>query len=518
MRPLCRALILVALHLSLAAIVGAQEPPDDASPGGTPREKPPIGAHSPYENPREGAVVGSRPGSLRPRVPINTRPRGPGRVAPGLPVPQQPQAAPRQVVVPNASSVLFEIEDEGPANGLTLDQAIERLVHASLTLRAKSLDIPQAQADVLTAGMRANPLVYFDGQLIPYKQYNAVTNPGGPTQYDLNLAYPVDLSGKRQARVDVARAAQRVVEATYKDAVRQEIDRLCSAYVDALSARLALRTIQSGLARLDEIQNRAGREQKEPREIEALRRQIQNQRHTLVLALIDAEAAWKSSKRALSTMLNLPSAQVPFLDLRGTIEYRAGPPPPLEELVSSALVNRPDLAAYRLGLKRAGADVQLMKANSLPDVYVLYQPFTYQDNRPFHSPSSQSWAAGATVTVPLFDRNQGNIRRAKVNVDQSNVELRALEQRVVAELEGAYDEYVATRQSIAQIEQVLLPDAEKESGLNLQHFREGTLDSASYLNAHRDLDSLGRQYRDLLIRHRRSMLAINSAVGIRVFP
>jgi outer membrane protein, heavy metal efflux system len=40
----------------------------------------------------------------------------------------------------------------------------------------------------------------------------------------------------------------------------------------------------------------------------------------------------------------------------------------------------------------------------------------------------------------------------------------------------------------------------------------------TYLNAQRDLDDLGRQYRDLLIRHRRSMLAINTAVGTRVFP
>lgn len=316
----------------------------------------------------------------------------------------------------------------------------------------------------------------------------------------------------------MARAAQRVTEATYKDAVRQEIDRLGNAYVDALSARLAVRTIHTGLSRIDEIQNRAEHEKKDPRDAEALKHQIQIQRHTLVVALIDAEAAWKNSKRVLATMLNLPSEQARFLDLRGTIEDKAPPLVPLQELIESALVNRPDLAAYRLGLKRAGADVQLSKANSLPDVYVLYQPFTYQDNRPFHAPSSQSWAAGATVTVPIFDRNQGNIQRATFNVKQSQVEMQALEQRVVSEVETAYDEYVATNRGLDEIERALLPEAEKESGLNLQHFREGTLDAAGYLNAHHSLDYLGRQYRDLLIRHRRSMLTINAAVGTRVFP
>lgn len=85
----------------------------------------------------------------------------------------------------------------------------------------------------------------------------------------------------------------------------------------------------------------------------------------------------------------------------------APPPPPVDQLVAWAMGNRPDLAAYRLGLTRAQADVRLSQANRLPDVFGLYQPFTYQDNAPFKMPSSRSWAAGVTVTLPIFDRNQG---------------------------------------------------------------------------------------------------------------
>jgi outer membrane protein, heavy metal efflux system len=517
MRPLCRLLFVVALHACWAASGGAQEPRYDALPGALPRERAAPGAPIPSDGRREGAIIGGRPGSLRPRVPINARPGHPAPVDPHLLTQPLPQVVRPEIPVPNAWSILFEIEDEGPPSGLTLDQAIDRLVQASITLRARSLDIPQAQADVLTAGMHANPVVYFDGQLIPYRPYNAVSNPGGPTQYDLNFAYPVDLTGKRRARVDVANAAQRVVEAVYQDVVRQEIDRLGNAYVDALAARLAVRTTKNGLARIDEIHKRAAAEKKDAREAEAARHQIQIQRQTLMLALIEAEAAWKNSRRILSMMLNLPPADAPSLELRGAIDDNTAPPP-LEELATSALANRPDLAAYRLGLRRAEADVRLSKANRLPDVYALYQPFTYQDNAPFNLPSSRSWAAGATVTVPLFDRNQGNIRKASVNVEQTQLELRALEQRIASEVEAAYDDYVATRRGLDQIEQQLLPDAERARGERLQKFREGSLDASSYLSAQRDLDDLGRQYRDLLIRHRRSMLAINTAVGIRIFP
>ena len=51
-------------------------------------------------------------------------------------------------------------EDEGPPDGLTLDQAIEMLVERNMDLQSKYLEIPQGRADVLTASLRANPIVY----------------------------------------------------------------------------------------------------------------------------------------------------------------------------------------------------------------------------------------------------------------------------------------------------------------------------------------------------------------------
>ena len=180
-----------------------------------------------------------------------------------------------------------------------------------------------------------------------------------------------------------------------------------------------------------------------------------------MLGLVDAETAFGNSKRTLGMLLDLPPAEVPRLELRGTVKDTAPWAPPLDRLVSLAQANRPDLVAYRLGVQRAGADVKLSRANRLPDIYMLYQPLTYQDLTPFGAGASRSWAAGATVVLPIFDRNQGNIRRAEVNVDQTRLEMQALERRVTTEVESAFDEYVSTRRTIEQFEHELLPDAEQ---------------------------------------------------------
>ena len=104
-----------------------------------------------------------------------------------------PAQAPAQAIYVEPPA---EVVAEGPPDGLTLDMAIERLLGQSLDLRSKFMEIPQAQADVLSAGLRANPIFYADGQLVPYGQYSR-TRPGGQTQYDVNISYPLDVTRKR---------------------------------------------------------------------------------------------------------------------------------------------------------------------------------------------------------------------------------------------------------------------------------------------------------------------------------
>ena len=110
--------------------------------------------------------------------------------------------------------------------------------------------------------------------------------------------------------------------------------------------------------------------------------------------MLDAEENLKQKKRSLGVLLNLPPQATDTMDLRGSIVDRAPPPPPESELIQIALAVRPDVVSYRLGVQRAEADVRLARANRMSDVYVLYQPYTLQDNTPFGLKSPTSWALG----------------------------------------------------------------------------------------------------------------------------
>jgi cobalt-zinc-cadmium efflux system outer membrane protein len=407
-------------------------------------------------------------------------------------------------------------EDPGPPEGLTLDLAIDRLIHENLELKSKFYEIPQAKADILTASLRANPVFYADAQLVPYGQYTR-QRPGGQTQYDINISYPLDVSRKRQARTASAVRATKVVEAQYQDAVRLTIDNLYSAYVDVLQARRSIAFSEAALqglrSSLKATQDLVEGKEKKPSDVARLRIQV----NLADQQLLDSQVAYKKAKQALATQLNIPTEQAGSIELRGTLKSQGFSLPPVEELMQIALVNRPDVVAYRLGVERAKSDVKLQYANRFQDIYVLAQPYTLQDNTPFGLKSPTSWALGVTIPLPLYNRNQGNIQRAKLNVSQTQVELSSIERQVLQDVRQVEQEFIAAKAAVESIETRVLPDAT----LLLSEAKKlfpSEITIVEYLAALQDYNDSARTYLVSQVRLRRATLDINTAVGQRIFP
>jgi outer membrane protein, heavy metal efflux system len=486
---------------SLGPAPGSGEHPFGTGPGG------------------DEGTLGGRPGTSTPRVPSSiTRP---GQEAFGLPsrpaIGPPPSVPVAEVPMYGPLAIPGEEADEGPPEGLTLDMAIDRLVRENLDLRSRFIEIPQAQADILTAGLRANPILYADAQLIPYGGYSK-ERPGGPTQYDLNVTFPLDVTRKRRARIEVACQAKRVLEAQYQDAVRLQIDNLYTAFVDVLAARQTVRYARASLAGLDQVLGVARAQLEREVKTQADVNRIKILRDAAAIGVAESEQSLREARRALAVLLSVPPAAADGLEVRGAMRVAVPTLPPAEQLVQTALAVRPDLVAYRLGVGRAQSEVKLAHANRLSDVYLLAQPYTFQDNSPFGQKSSHSWALGVTIPLPIYNRNQGNIERARLNVGQTQTELASLEQQVIAEVRKASEQYAVSRSSVESIERDLLPAAEQVLETASRLYKSGEADVVVYLNAQRDYNEVVRQYRDTLIRHRRSTLRLNTAVGQRVLP
>jgi cobalt-zinc-cadmium efflux system outer membrane protein len=466
---------------------------------------------------RDDMIMG-KVGLGAPRVPTSIT--TPGGVYQGPPRAQgiaAPQPAPIPPPLLYGTMELPAQEDAGPPDGLTIDLAIELLLEGNLDLRSKFLEIPQARADVLTASLRANPIFYADSQLVPYGS-NSVKRPDGPTQYDVNFSHPVDISHKRQARTDYASRALKVIEAQYQDAVRLAIGNLYSAYVDVLMARAAVRYMQASLKGNDEYVRVTQGLYEKGTATSAEFDQAKSDREIVAVGLLDAEEALLKRKRVLGEILNLPPEESERLELRGKLAETGPPPPPFAELIQLAGNSRPDLASYRLGVHAADANVKLQLANRFSDAYLLYQPYTYQNNAPYGRQSGASWALGITVPLPLYNRNQGNIDRARINVTQTQQQLALIERRLVTEVQQALGEYVASGRIVERIRVHVLPGLKRTYEKRQELFREGEISKFVFLDAQRKYNDTVKAYLDSAARHRRSMLDLNTVIGQRIMP
>jgi cobalt-zinc-cadmium efflux system outer membrane protein len=122
------------------------------------------------------------------------------------------------------------------------------------------------------------------------------------------------------------------------------------------------------------------------------------------------------------------------------------------------------------------------------------------------------------VPLPVYNRNQGGIQRAKLNVTQTQIQLATLERQALTEVAQAYLEYRTSLEMVRHIEKDVLPDAELVLNDSRRIYLGGEKDVTYYLMAQRDYNDLVKQYLDTMVRHRRSMLALNTALGQRILP
>jgi len=457
------------------------------------------------------------------RIPRSKKARGMASVAAAvrgmqvpepLPVPVAPEPGGATTTVVDTTI----IDDPGPADGLTLDAAIERMMAANLDIRGLRHELTQADADVLTAGLRTNPLIYMDTQFIPYGSFSK-QRPGGPTQYDINITLPMDLSKKRQSRTVVARMARSTLEAQFQDVTRRQIDNVYRAFITLQAARIGrlsaaatVRRQEERLAELARAPDRAGSQAADA--VDHVAFVLERSRNELAEAI----ETYDDAREGLALLLNLPPEETARLEPSGGLRNVAPPPPAIAELEAIARRCRPDLHAARLGVNRAGAELSLQRANRFDDVYLFYDPITFQDNSPFNAASTTSWAVGLTFALPIFNRNQGNIARAESNISQTKLELSALERRAVAEVRLADREFRRSLEAIGQIERAILPRAEAVLARRRQQFTAGEITIDDLDGAVEDLAEVTQSQRDAIIRHRRAMLELNTAVGLRLLP
>jgi cobalt-zinc-cadmium efflux system outer membrane protein len=370
-----------------------------------------------------------------------------GPVEPGAEIVQTSHA------VPVARGV-GEVQDTPAVAKVTFDQAVSTTLLADPRIRAGLENITQARADLLTSSLLPNPTVLVDGLMLPTRPVTP-DRTSGPVQTDVFTSFPVDwfVFGKRAAGMASARHAVRQSEADYADLIRQRVAATASAFYDVVEARELLELARQDVVNLKKVESITEKSWKVGGRAKVDLDRVRLDMLKGEQAVREAESALAIAKARLRAMFGRTDADPDFdvysdIDAPLTAELM-----PLEEAYATATDNRPDILSLRIQVTKADADVIVEKRKKYPDVTPAFGYTRQFQGSALAQPDAETWNASLTTTVPIFNRNQGNRRKAesiavqnRLNLDAGLVDLRAEITQAVYDLATAHK----NAQAIAQ--------------------------------------------------------------------
>ena len=376
-----------------------------------------------------------------------------------------------------------------PLNRVSVDDALQLALKQNPTLLSQQASLLSTKAGETTAALRPNPTMNFAAEQLRPGQSQQ------DAQYTVSLGQPIELGGKRQRRIDSARAATQVATYQLVDARRQVVLLVRTSFASALIAREQLALAEANLKTLDDTERiqRLRAEKGDISQLELLR--IQVQRFTFARDAADARQALEAAKIALRTAAGSLNIADDF-EIVGDLDFKDIP---LDRamLVQRALDNRPDLRAAEADRARARADHRLARANAWWDITPLIE---YQRIGP-----DDTIGFGISFPLRIFDRNQGEIERTQAEIARVDAVREATALQVLAALDTDRQAALIQRDRVVSLRDDYLPKATRARDTVEYAYRRGGQSLLDFLDAQ-------RSYRETALAHLQALGAYLNAL------
>jgi cobalt-zinc-cadmium efflux system outer membrane protein len=399
-----------------------------------------------------------------------------------------------------------------PIQGLSSIDLVRRALTSNAQLAASRLEIDRARARLRQAGLRPNPSVDFE-------QQNGVFNSPGERTTAIGFSLPLELAGQRGRRIDLARAELEAAEADVADRERRIASEARLAYIETLAALRELEVTQN-LYSLDAetariVEARVEEGDAAPLELNLLRAEVDRLQARRALV----EGRLQSCATRLKQVVGMdPDEQ---LRLREALMAPLLPDPPasLDAAVDLALRTRPDLRFARLSEDVAKAGYRLVKAQSAPQVTVgakFTNNLSTFDDTPVGvlRDRDRLLAFGVSITLPIFNRNQGAKAEAQLEITQAQKRREFIESVVRAEVAAAYRRYEAAQASVQIYERGVIARSEQNVQTMRAAYQVGAFRVTELLTEQRRVVDMQREMTEALAERYRALAELRAALGI----
>lgn len=385
---------------------------------------------------------------------------------------------------------------------LRLTDALELAMRHNPILLRDRQNLAIANAGVRQARQFSNPELDLNSESYPLFE----SKPGtfwNNQELTFRAGQTIETAGKRSKRTQVAQQELRATGSDIQNTEREVRFELKRRYFAVVLAKSQLSLAQEILKQFDEVirLNEARFKQGELSGLEMNR--IRAERFRFYTDVLDSDLQVKNAKTALLELLGVADLAAKFdvvEPLTATIQTVQ-----LGELHQLAIQSRPDLAAALQRLERNRREVELQRAQSVPN---LTPSFGYK--RDF---GVNTAVFGLTLPIPLFNRNQGGIARANAQQEQQRFEVTRSTLSVRREVQQGYQSLQTQAERLRALEQEYVPAAKKAHEIAQESYRLGALDLIGLLDAERVYRETLRSFNVALFDYKIAVFQLEASVG-----
>lgn len=391
----------------------------------------------------------------------------------------------------------------------TWEEIRDKFLSTNPTLQAQAQSIASNRASEITAALRPNPQFQND-----------------TTAATAGIYQEIEIGGKRRARIESARLATSISQTDLVNTRRSLLFNLRQAFVAALLANSDLEFARENLADYHKVVdlNHLMLQQGETSRANFLKVQLQMLQFQTDLddAVLESKTA-KATLRAMIGPANLPQ-EFGLVGMLQAVPLNRS----LPELQQLALDNRPDLKSATTGRAKAFADFHVAKANRWPDPTVGVSFLHTGDEiggptwfEPFFPKGATTNAMGmglASISIPLFNRNQGEVARTKSEELRAEFLIEVARNQVIQDVETAYASFESSRERVRLYEETYLSAAKESLEIQQFSYRNGAASVLDFLDAERTYRATQLAYRQQLAAYMANLAQLEAAVGVPLIP
>jgi cobalt-zinc-cadmium efflux system outer membrane protein len=217
------------------------------------------------------------------------------------------------------------------------------------------------------------------------------------------------------------------------------------------------------------------------------------------VALENARTQFEAVWRQLGALVGAPELAVSQLE--GDLEA-AVPIPDFDATLAHLLEASPEIQVALAEIARTEIGLKREQVEPIPNVQMrLANGYDFETRRDVTS-------VEVGVRLPIFDKNQGNIRTARAQVAYAQAELRRVQLSLDQRLARAYARYRTASATVQTDRKDNLPDAKKAYELYLESFRKRRAAWPQVLVAQRTYFQISVEYNEALAEMRSAEVAI----------